>query len=89
MNHREFLYGNKPFAFLPFDIHTGTNKNVKENKEKRGKDMREEAEFTSLFDHTVLDIAGKLSHINKECAVTPQSHFGESRETLEITVPSF
>lgn len=48
MNHREFLYGNKPFAFLPSDIHTGTNKNVKENKEekKKGKDMRKREEFS-------------------------------------------
>lgn len=42
MNHREFLYGNKPFAFLPSDIHTGTNKNVKENKEKKKKRQRHE-----------------------------------------------
>lgn len=73
--------------------HTGTNKNVKENKGKRGKGMREKAclsEFTLtdfFFDHTVPDIMlpatslpppSKLPRINKECNVT-QSHFWKQR----------
>lgn len=75
--------------------HTGTNKNVKENKGKRGKGMREKAclsEFTLtdfFFDHTVPDIMlpatslppSKLPRINKECNVT-QSHFWKQRRKI-------
>ncbi len=60
MNHREFQYRNKPFAFLPFDIHTGTNKNVEKKLRERGKNMREESASLSLviltsFYHAAID----------------------------------